>query len=503
MGAGTLIAVVSVLHVFVSHFAVGGGLWLVLTEMRANRNDDSETRAFVKRHSRFFMLLTLVFGAISGVGIWATIGLISPHGTSALIHGYLWGWAIEWIFFFVEIAAAIVYYYGWEKLDRRTHEIVGWVYFVAAWMSLFIINGIITFMLTSGGWLENQEFWTGFFNPTFWPSLFIRTFAGFAIAGMFTLMTAAALPRTDFRRRMTRWNAGWAVIGVIGVMASAVWYGRSVGVWTENEALLGAITVLPRVVWLFKLGLVVTLTLCLLPLVLPRLWNRGLAPVLLVAGLLTMGAGEWVRESGRKPFVIQGYMYSTGLLVSEEDRLAAEGVVAHTKWMSPASESDALRRGKDLFNAWCQGCHTKDGYNGLRPFLAHWNEETVASLVPRLGHMRALMPPWYGTEEENAALAAYLLSLKPVAPAEMPADRDAARAKSFAISCGLCHTPHGYRSLADSFEGMGADEIDEFLDEAGDVTDEMPGYFGSDEQRALLIEYLEALGNHPVEGSES
>ena len=50
-------------------------------------------------------------------------------------------------------------------LDARTHEIVGWIYFIAAFMSLVVINGIITFMLTPGGWLENQEFWTGFFNP--------------------------------------------------------------------------------------------------------------------------------------------------------------------------------------------------------------------------------------------------------------------------------------------------------------------------------------------------
>ena len=83
MGAGVLIAVVSILHVFVSHFAVGGGLWLVVTEMRARRSDDPELGEFVKGHSRFFMLLTLVFGAISGVGIWVTIGLISPHGTIA------------------------------------------------------------------------------------------------------------------------------------------------------------------------------------------------------------------------------------------------------------------------------------------------------------------------------------------------------------------------------------------------------------------------------------
>ena len=157
MGGGVLIAVVSILHVFVSHFAVGGGLWLVVTEMRANRTGDAALRAFVKSHSRVFMLLTLVFGAISGVGIWATIGLVSPHGTSALIHGFVWGWAMEWVFFLLEIAAAMVYYYGWDKLDPGTHELMGWVYFVAAFISLIIINGIITFMLTPGGWLQDHR----------------------------------------------------------------------------------------------------------------------------------------------------------------------------------------------------------------------------------------------------------------------------------------------------------------------------------------------------------
>lgn len=33
--SGLLIAIVAVLHVFVSHFAVGGGLLLVLTEKKA------------------------------------------------------------------------------------------------------------------------------------------------------------------------------------------------------------------------------------------------------------------------------------------------------------------------------------------------------------------------------------------------------------------------------------------------------------------------------------
>lgn len=519
MGSGMLIAVVSITHVFVSHFAVGGGLWLVITEMRANRAGDEEMRSFVKKHARFFLLLTLVFGAISGVGIWGTIGLISPHGTSALIHGYVWGWAMEWVFFFIEIAAALVYYYGWEKLDRKTHETVGWIYFIAAFMSLVIINGIITFMLTPGGWLENHDFWTGFFNPTYWPSVVLRTFAGTAIAGIFTLMTAAQLARGDFRTRMTRWNGGWAFVSMLLVLGCAYWYGQSITLWEENEALAGAIPILPTVMWWFQVGLIATTVLALIPLLLPKVWNQGFFVVLAVVGFLTMGAGEWVRESGRKPFTIQGYLYSNGMLAERpegydpDDMIALEdfedaGMVAGTKWMSPAAANDQVTMGRDLFRAWCQPCHTLDGYNGLRPYLAHWNEETVASMVPRIEWMRALMPPWYATEEENEALTAYLMTLKPEQDAVLPAGEEGEQL-AWDISCGRCHTEYGYMSLAWSFEDYTYEEAEEFLlYEAGDMADEMPAYYGTDEQREALARYLVKIGESVAEetsdeGSES
>ena len=81
-----IIAVVAVIHVFVSHFAIGGGLYLVLAEKWARRLNDKEHLAYVQRHSKFFLLLTIVFGAVTGVGIWITIGLIHPVGTKWLIN---------------------------------------------------------------------------------------------------------------------------------------------------------------------------------------------------------------------------------------------------------------------------------------------------------------------------------------------------------------------------------------------------------------------------------
>src|SRR3972149_4891919 len=120
-GLPLLIALVAIPHVMVAHFAIGGGLFLVIYEARARRTNDSLMLNYVRSHSRFFMLLTLVFGALTGVGIWFTIGLVSPAATSALIHTFVWFWATEWVMFFVEIAASLVYYYGWDRLDGKTH----------------------------------------------------------------------------------------------------------------------------------------------------------------------------------------------------------------------------------------------------------------------------------------------------------------------------------------------------------------------------------------------
>ena len=59
----------AIAHVFISHFAVGGGAYLWFTEAKAVRENDEEMRMHVKRYSRLFYYLTTVFGAISGVGM--------------------------------------------------------------------------------------------------------------------------------------------------------------------------------------------------------------------------------------------------------------------------------------------------------------------------------------------------------------------------------------------------------------------------------------------------
>jgi len=154
LAGAQLIAIVAVLHVFISHFAIGMGLYVVLAEKIAIKSGNQDYKLFVKKSSGLILLISAILGALTGVGIWFTIALVSPVGTASLIHTFVWGWATEWIFFVLEIVAILVYYYTWGKVSDSTHQLWGWLYFIGGWMSLFIINGILTFQLTPGCHLQ-------------------------------------------------------------------------------------------------------------------------------------------------------------------------------------------------------------------------------------------------------------------------------------------------------------------------------------------------------------
>ena len=490
---GLLIAVVAILHVFVSHFAVGGGLFLVVTELRARRTNDSELLSYVRRHTRFFILLTLVFGAISGVGIWFTIGLINPSGTSALIRAFVWGWAIEWVFFFVEIAAAMIYYYGWDRLNARTHLAVGWIYFGAAWLSMVVINGILTFQLTPGAWIETHAFWDGFLNPTYLPSLLTRTAFAFSLAGLFAVVTGSRATNPAFKSRLLRYASGWVALPLAATIALAFWWWGALPD-TITTMVQGQMPVATRIFgWLPLLALVPLVLTLLGPLALPRLVSLPYALVLLITALGVMGAGEWLREAVRKPFVVCDYMYVNGIRVEDADQVAESGYLAHAKWAPKETVTNQEELGEEVFRAACLSCHARDGYNGLRARTAGWDSDFARAVVTQLEYIRGPMPPWFGTEEEADAVAAYLLSLNP-STAARPAPTDPLEhgRAVFEQRCGLCHTVGAYRNILDFVEGLSADEIVEFLPDL--ESDYMPPFTGTDEEAAALAGYLVAEG---------
>jgi mono/diheme cytochrome c family protein len=553
---GLLIAAVAIVHVFISHFAVGGGLFLVLAERKARSGGDEALLGFVRSLSGFFVLLTLVLGALTGVGIWFTIALVQPQATSALVTAFVWGWAIEWTFFAIEIAAAMVYYYGWDRLDPTTHLRVGWIYFASAWASLAVISGILAFMATSGDWVTTHRFADGFFNPTYWPTVVLRTALAVGLAGLYAVLAASFLEDASLKARVARWSVSrWIVPASVVIPVALLWYlsvaaragvavaetlgAKGTGAGALLAAVFASVPAGQPVVRSAALVVVVSSVLLVVgALALASLrarryhWVEGAALMLL--GFVSMGGSEWVREGLRKPWVVDSYMFVNGVRLAApggeegmEDpftvgSLARTGVLAAARFARPSAAARFARpsaddqAGAELFRLECSACHTVDGHLGIRRLVEGRTvpalETILESLAEPVGkdgeptawtdaHARLRtrlgrrMPPFVGTDAERHALAVHLARLGGDAGAGMETQATAAAPgeEAFETYCAACHGPDGPWPIAERLHGRSAEELYDLLGRLPEVREEMPPFAGTEEEREALAEYLGGL----------
>ncbi|MGA2277570.1 MAG: cytochrome ubiquinol oxidase subunit I [Terracidiphilus sp.] len=436
LGSGWVIGIIAIFHVMISQFAVGGGLYLPLAERKAMRMPEGQLRTDwlnqLASHSKFFLILTAVFGTVSGVGIWFAIGLANPEATSALIHNFVFGWAIEWVFFMVELTTIAVYYSTWGRIDPKLHLKVGWVYAVASVCTLIIINGILTFMLTPGDtWLavagtghEASKFWNAFFNPTYWPSLCLRSCVCCSLAGIWALITASRIDgdkQPELKSTMVKWSVKWLVPSFVATPFILIWY-----LWMVPEsqrALLrlgmdtigsGTFSIITRIALLI---IITSATIVGVAYFLAyrnsRDFNLSHAIAILLLALVATGAGEYSREMLRKPFVIGRYMYSNGVRVNDANRIDQDGYLTHTNWVWNGSDS-SYSRGEAIFRGECGSCHTLDGYRPMKSLLAGRDRANIESFITMLHEYKSdspyhhFMPPMVGNRQDIDDLANYL-----------------------------------------------------------------------------------------------
>ena len=494
VGGGLLIAVIAILHVFVSHFAVGGGLYLIYAEKKGLREKSQEILDFTKNHARFFLLVTMVFGSITGVGIWFIIALVNPAATSYLIHTFVFGWAAEWVFFIVEITAAFIYYYMFGRMDSKTHLRIGWIYFISAWMSLFLINGIICFMLTPGDWLSNQNFWIGFFNPSFFPSLIFRTFIALLMAGIYGFLSSSFVQSDNLKETMTRFSGKWSLFALIGTIPSGIWY-LSVLPEPAKALVLGkSPTIVSMVQWGMGALLVLIAFTLIITLIRPAMNKGWVATIIMAAGLIYFGSFEWIREAARRPYAINEVIYSNMIMKDQVEMISTRGFIDTAKWVRTAelSQETKMQAGEELFIHQCYACHTIDGINnGIFETTAGMSYGALQAYIKKIHQVRYFMPPFVGTESEVDALAAFIAGGLHGKEIQTGRQHDSGT-QLFESNCSACHEPS---DLATSLEGEEKEEIIALLKTLDELSEEMVPFEGTDSEFESLSNYLFSLNN--------
>lgn len=439
MGNRLLIAFIGTLHVFINHALAVGLIPLVaMLEYRGYRANllnpgagDSWDR-LARRVMGVAFVLTTTAGALTGVGIWLSVALVNPAAIGSLTRVFYGAWFTEWIVFVLEVIFIMFYYLGWKRSTespaaKLRHIRTGAALSLFSWLTMAIIVAILGFMMDPGNWLSARTFLSGVANPLYIPQLYLRTPLALMLGGAVALLMIPWIleKRDPVREKSVIFVSLWLLIWTPVLAAGAFLYRGAI-----PEAMQAnfptAVTTQAYLNWYGSLAWVipgtigVSLLLGVWGVLRPRRLPRLAAAVPLLALLLFLGSFERVREFIRKPFIIGGYMYASGLRVEDYPLYQRDGLLARAVFRPPSATSSGDREetGRHVFLAACSRCHTTGGVNSvLRKFRnlgtpgRPLDSATIQAYIPGMHKAWYYMPPFPGNQAELEALTAYLIKL--------------------------------------------------------------------------------------------
>lgn len=177
VGSGSILGIIASLHVLASHTSVGASILLAYLATKAYRENQPQIYDYIKKYLLTLLVFSYVSGSISGPGIWFSATVANPRGISALIHNFVWVWAAEWIWFVAEVTLVYILFYTLGRIDQRSWLRLAWIFAVGSWATMYIIVGILSFMLSPGHekWFTTGNILDAFYNKNYFPHLLSRT----------------------------------------------------------------------------------------------------------------------------------------------------------------------------------------------------------------------------------------------------------------------------------------------------------------------------------------
>jgi hypothetical protein len=146
---------------------------------------------------------------------------------------------------------------------------------------------------------------------------------------------------------------------------------------------------------------------------LPQSFQKVFCFVIVGIALIYFGAFEFIREGGRRPFIIYDHMYSNQVYVKDVPEIQKAGFLTSSKWArhKEVTDENLMDAGRDLFKFQCSACHSVNGpLNDIVPIVQKFDTVFgMDSMLNGLGKINNYMPHFMGTREERWALANYIV----------------------------------------------------------------------------------------------
>ncbi len=237
-GRSIFIAFVMLSHVLFANLHLGGAWVAVGSESVYLRNIKKPEAGRFKRIAKSLTLFNvMLFSAGATFAIAGVLFFISlfPAFASYAFHIYWWPLVIEAFAFAFEIFFLYTYWFTWEKMRARWHQVLGYAYAVDVFIQTLMINTIAAGMLTPGSstitfsnspgisLMPAGDYLSWWFNATIWPLQFHRLFAAISFFGFLMAMLAMLhyldQPK-DAPKRYWDWVGSYGIgIGIFGLLA--------------------------------------------------------------------------------------------------------------------------------------------------------------------------------------------------------------------------------------------------------------------------------------------
>jgi len=284
---------------------------------------------------------------------------------------------------------------------------------------------------------ESSKFWYAFFNPTYWPSLLLRTCVCASLAGIWALITASRIDgdkQPALKTSLVKWSVKWLVPSFVAIPFLMIWYLWMVpasqralltlGIDTINSGTFSTVTRIALIIIVTSATIVgVAYYLAYRS---PRDFNLSHALACFCWRSSPQAQVNMRERCCASHTSLAAGLYSNGVRVPYVARINQEGYLVHSNWVwngGGSGEASNYSRGEAIFRGECGSCHTLNGYRPLAQLLAGRDRANIGNFIQMLHEDHAdspyhrFMPPMVGTKEDVEDLVDFLnAKVNPQAP---------------------------------------------------------------------------------------